>query len=248
MLNKNNITHCLKQNNSVMRNFTNKRGINKIVLAFITVMSFGVIQAQTDDSDCDECNEAFSVGKLNHAVEYGSIVHLHVSNPYGVKISSNLSDFLKGEKINDDATDADVLFDKPGHYQITYSSTAMGKYLPHTETVSVEVAPEAIVFQMDKAVLSSTIVSGQATDGVVLTVPVIIKSFNGQKVKYGPFRNSSTGVDGIEVVFEQQVELTPGIHNLKFRIQGTPSQSGPCQIGFFNLLGEGYFYNFLISK
>ena len=231
-----------------MQNFTVMRGVNRIVLALFTVMTFGCIQAQTNvDSDCDECNEPFSVGKLNHTVTYGSKVHFHVSNPYGVKINSNLSDFIKGGTVADDTTEADVLFDQPGKYQITYSSSPMGKYFAHTETVSVEVIPVGLTFLMDKATLSSSIVNGQSADGVLLSVPVEVKSFNGDKVKYGPFRNSATGVEGIEVVFDQ-IELTPGQHVLKFKLQGTPQQSGPCQIGVFNLIGEGFFYNFLISK
>lgn len=232
-----------------MQNFTVMRGVNRIVLAIITVMSFGCIQAQSNvDSDCDECNEPFSVSKLNHTVEYGSLVHFHVSNPYGVKINSNLSDFLNGAKVADDATDVEVLFDKPGKYQISYSSLPTGKYLAHTETVYVEVTPVALTFLIDKATLSSSIANGQSADGIILSVPVDVKSFNGDKVKYGPFHNSSTGVSGIDIVFDQQIELTPGTHVLKFKLQGTPQQSGPCQLGFFNLIGEGFFYNFLISK
>ncbi|MEC4051062.1 hypothetical protein OX284_016625 [Flavobacterium sp. SUN046] len=232
-----------------MQNFTVIRGVKKFALVIIAVMSFGTIHAQSvDHSDCEECNEPFTVGKLKHSIEYGSSVHLRVSNPYGVKITSNLSDFLKGAIQDNENNEVDVYFDTPGTYQITYSSSPMGKYLAYTETVSIEVSPISFKFLMDKAVLSSSIVSGKLTDEVFLTVPVEVKSYNGEKAKYGPFKNSSTGVDGIEVVFDEQVELTPGVHYLKYRLQGTPAGSGPCQIALFNLLGEGYFYNFLISK
>lgn len=232
-----------------MQNFTVIRGIKYFALMIIAVISIGTIQAQSvDHSDCEECNEPFTVGKLKHAIAYGSSVRLRVSNPYGVKITSNLSDFLKGYKQEDGGNEVEVYFDTPGKYQITYSSLAMGKYLAHSETVSIEVSPISFNFLMDKASLSSSIVSGKSSDGIILTVPVEIKSYNGEKTKYGPFKNVSTGVDGIEVVFDEQVELTPGVHYLKYKLQGTPAGSGPCQIAFFNLLGEGYFYNFLISK
>ena len=232
-----------------MRKFTfNRQEIKKIFLVLLLLTNILEAFAQDNHLDCEECSEPFVLDRTSYIIEYGNAINFKIANPYDVQINWIISGNSKGSKNGIGNETGTVLFDTPGNYQVTFSSSASGKYLAYTQVVNIVVQPNGLKFLIDKAKLSNPIVSGQSVEGIVLTIPVEVKSFDGSKVNYGSFKNSSTGIEGIDFVFDDQVELTPGIHDLKFKLHGTPQSSGPCQIGLFNLIGEGYFYNFLISK
>lgn len=196
----------------------------------------------------DDCTKSFSVDRTNYVIKFGASNNFQVSNPFNVPISWKVTGSPRVEKSGQGSETGTIFFDTPGNYQVVFTSSPMGKYHALTETINVDVVPTNFTFEMDKAKLSSDVKQGQSVDGITLTVPVMIASYNGENIKFGPFKNTTTGIDGIDFILDDQIVLKPGVTNVIFKLRGSAQNSGPAQIGLFDPNGEGYFYNFLISK
>ncbi len=224
-----------------------KSGIKKLIpILFVLFITNDLFAQHHEDSD--DCGKAFFIEAANYVINHGTSQAFEVANPNNVPVSWNVVGNVEGQKSGTGNKTGALLFEKPGAYKIVFTSQPMGKFHALTETINVEVLSTNFTFLIDRAKLSGTIKQGDSVDGITLTVPVEISSTTNEKVKYGPFKNSTTGIDGIDFILEEQIELKPGINNVTFRLKGNAQTAGPAQIGFFNPKGEGYFYNFLISK
>lgn len=233
-----------------MSNFTLiKSGIkNLIPIVFVFFINNNVFSQDHLHSDHDDCTKSFSVDRTNYVIKFGSSNNFQVANPFNVPISWNIVGSPQFQKSGHGNETGDIFFDTPGNYKVVFTSSAMGKYSSLSETINVDVVATNFTFVMDKAKLSNDVKQGQSVDGITLTVPVVIASYNGEDIKFGPFKNSTTGIDGIDFILDEQIVLKPGINNVTFKLQGNAQNFGPAQIGLFDPNGEGYFYNFLISK
>jgi hypothetical protein len=196
----------------------------------------------------ENCVHPFSLGQRFSQIEYGNSINFSISK----RTDANASWFLiKDSKVlrsgSGDET-GDIVFDKPGNYQLIFSTPASGKQPAYAQAAQIEVLPVRIKFRVDQAKLNSKLHQGVSLDGATLSIPVEVNSYNGEPVKYGPYQINSTGASGITAIFPREVSLAPGTHNLVFNLAGVPQQAAPAQLGFFSQTGEGYFYNFLIAK
>ena len=207
--------------------------------------SFSITKHSNEITDCEN---PFTVVKKNNQIEFGTTLSLMVINNTDEisnwQIQNNLGVLKTGVGNKTD----DFLFSIPGKYRVIFSAPASGTHTAHADTAFVNVLPIKMVIHTEEAKISSTPILSQKVDGMYLLIPVEISSFKGESVEFGPFTSNSTGIDGISATFSKTEKLKPGIHELRFELTGTPSAAGPIQIGFFNFLGEGFFYNFLISN
>lgn len=224
----------------------NLNKIRNVILILGILMSCLQASAQHDHLESDDCSHAFIMDKTSYTIEYGSSVNFRVANFH----QASLSWQLEGKKSlsGTGAETGEIQFDQPGNYKITFSCPATAKFAAYSDTATITVLPAVMKFLIDQASFNKTLASGQSASGIEITVPVQVSSYTGEAITYGPFRNTITGIDGLEVILDKQVTLKPGIHNLTFSLKGTPGSAGKGQIGFFNNSGEGFFYNFLISK
>lgn len=224
-----------------------KSGIKKLIpILFVLFITNNLLAQHHEHSD--DCSKAFLIESTNYVINHGTSKTFEVKNLSGVPVTWNVVGNVEGQKSGVGNKTEPILFSKPGTYQVIFTSPEMGKNHALTETIAVEVVKNNLTFLINRASLSNTVRSGQSVDGITLTVPVEISSFNNENVKFGPFKNSTTGIDGIDFILDEQIELKPGINNVTFKLQGNAQTAGPAQIGFFDPKGEGYFYNFLISK
>jgi hypothetical protein len=228
---------------------TKKIFLNFLFVVFVLFLNTSTIIGQTSShSEHDSCKKPFELTQTDYKIGIGSDINFEISNPHNLDVSWVLTGNSISKKSGYGNQTGTILFDKPGKYELTYSSSAKDKFIAHSEKAIIEVLPSSFKFDIKNAKFSKPISQGNSVEGITLTIPVEIKSYNSEKVKFGPFKNSATGIDGIEMIFENQIELSEGINQLTFKLQGTPYNSGPAQLGFFNTIGEGFFYNFIINK
>jgi hypothetical protein len=219
-----------------------------LVLVFLAnYTSYGKIEL-TNSSKNINCENPFNVAKKKQQIEFGTSLVVKVVNSTDAianwQIESDLGIIKSG---NGNSTES-FLFSKPGNYKIIFSIPASGEHTTHADTAFVTVLPIKMVIHAEKAKLSGTPIVNQTMNGMTLLIPIEILSYKNETAEFGPCSTNSTGIDGITASFSKTVTLKPGMHDLQFDLSGTPNAAGPIQIGFFNFLGEGFFYNFLISS
>lgn len=193
------------------------------------------------------CENPFNVAKKNQQIEFGTSLIVRVINSTDAVASWQIENDLGIMKSgNGNSTEA-FLYSKPGNYKIIFNVSASGDHTAHSDTAFVKVLPVKMVIHTEKAKLSATPMVNQTMNGMTLVMPIEIISYKGETAEFGPSSTNSTGIEGVTASFSKTVTLKPGIHELQFDLSGTPNAAGPIQLGFFNYLGEGFFYNFLIS-
>jgi hypothetical protein len=162
-----------------------------LLISLINTSLFSQIHTENDD-----CKKPFAIEKSIYQIELGTSTNFQIFNFNKLKTSWTLSGSSKMQKSGLGDKTEEILFDTPGIYYATFTSEASGKIPSHTEKITIEVLPTSFKFDINNVKFSQPLSQGKTVDGITLTIPVEIKSYNKEKVKFGPFRNSSTGVDG----------------------------------------------------
>lgn len=194
-----------------------------------------------------KCSEEFELMQKQYTIEFGEEINFEVQNSTGAAASWRLlkdQDIVQSGAGNQSGA---LAFNIPGHYKIVFSAPGANAHL-HADSATVEVLPARLKFNIVKAKLSKGIKQQDSIKGVTLTIPVEVFSYGDAPVSYGPFKGESSGIAGVTATLRQALKLSPGTHNITYELSGLAKSSGPSQIGFFSPLGEGYFYNFIISK
>jgi hypothetical protein len=226
-----------------------KKIIFNFLMIFLSLFFNTTISSQTQiHDDHDNCKKPFELLQSNCKVEINSETNFEISNPHDLLVSWIILGNNNFQKSGIGNQTGKIRFEKPGKYELIYSSTSKDKFLAHSEKIIIEVLPTSFIFDVKNVKCSNSISKGNPVDGITLTIPIEIKSYNNEKVKFGPFKNSSTGIDGIDVVLDNELELSAGLNQVVFKLHGSPQDAGLAQLGFFNTIGEGFFYNFIINK
>lgn len=195
------------------------------------------------------CNE-FALVRHQYQIAFGETVTVDAGGEtHGVKPKWAVTP-TKGVSATrgEGSSTGELVFTLPGTYEVTFSVPAHNGEPAHTDKATVEVSGEKMKFLPAQATLSAPLVKGKAADGIVLTVPVEIHSFKDNAFPYGPATLQTTGIPGITATLAETLKLKNGTQQVSFVLSGTPNHSGAAQLGFFNLMGEGFFYNFLIAE
>ena len=214
-----------------------------IFIFFTFLVATSTVDAQEHVHN-DDCGALFG-GKTSHSIQYGQSLSLNVFNQTseipswevrpakGVSPSSGKGNTAEG-----------IQFNEPGRYEVTF--TIPGD--PHKGLAIVEVSDTRMVFDTKSVVLSQPIKKGVSVEGTTLTIQVETSSKSKKSLEYTARKISTTGITGISAELKEPVKLKNGTQVLTFHLTGTPEYAGAAQLGFFNLLGEGFFYNFLIAE
>lgn len=221
---------------------TRTLSISIFVFSFLLV---SVISASAQEHvHDDDCSALFGGSAKKYTIEYGSSIQLDVFNQTA-EIPNWRVEPTKGvSKSNGQGNVADIQFNNPGKYEVTF--TIPGD--KHQGTSIVEVSDVHMLFDTKSVVLSQPIKKGVSVDGATLTIEVEASSYHKKTLEYTAQKISTTGVTGISAELKEPVKLKNGKQVLTFHLTGTPEYTGTAQLGFFNPLGEGFFYNFLIAE
>lgn len=194
-----------------------------------------------------KCSEEFEMMQKQYTIEFGEVIGFEVQNSTGAPASWQL---IKDQKVIQSGSGnqtGSLPFNIPGNYKVVFSALGANHHL-HADSATVNVLSTKLKFNIAKAKLSKGIKQQDSIKGVTLTIPVEVFSYFGAAVSYGPFKGESSGIAGVAATLKEPLKLLPGTHEIKYEVTGIVKSSGPAQIGFFSPLGEGYFYNFIISK
>lgn len=215
------------------------------VLAVLAVWMAGGPVAQAQHS----CNE-FALNLHHYQICYGESVTVEASgDTHGQKVTWTVSPQtgVSAGQGEGQGTGA-IVFAEPGTYEVTFTLPGHDGHAAVTDKATVVVSAEKMKFLAERATFSKPLVKGQPADGIVLTVPVETNLFKDKNLSYGPVTLQTTGIPGITATLAETVTLKNGTRTVSFVLSGTPAHSGAAQIGFFNLMGEGFFHNFLIAE
>jgi hypothetical protein len=220
------------------------RTVSISTLAF-SFLLFSVISASAQEHvHDDDCSALFGGSTRRYTIQYGSSIDLEVFNQTTETPSWRVQPVKGVSKSSGQGNVAGIQFNDPGRYEVTF--TIPGD--KHKGTSIVEVSDVRMMFDTKSVVLSQPIEKGVSVDGATLTIQVEASSYHKKPLEYTARKISTTGVTGISAELKEPVKLKNGTHVLTFHLTGTPEYAGTAQLGFFNLLGEGFFYNFLIAE
>ena len=220
------------------------QSIFRISVIMISFLSYTLISVSAQEH---ECGYPFNIGQHKYKIGFGESIQVSVNNQTGknaewtvhpsrgVSAAQGIGDVAEG-----------LQFSEPGIYKVTF---VLQGDREHVQTATVEVSGINMRFNTKSITLSKPMVKGVSVDGTTLTIKVDVKTANKKEiVEYQSGNSSSTGILGITATMDGPVKLRNGSHDLTFHLSGTPMYSGTAQLGFFNPLGEGFFYNFLIAE
>lgn len=121
----------------------------------------------------------------------------------------------------------DYVFNTPGSFTIEISHAhnhadhSMCVHSSFPEIINLTVSNDKITYLTEQLTISGQIRGGVSTNNLVVTLPVIIESYNGSSVSINP-KMTSSGIDAtIEGALTlTNTNLTPGRHELKYKLSG----------------------------
>ncbi|MGL2966195.1 hypothetical protein [Flavobacterium sp. XGLA_31] len=167
------------------------------------------------------CTLVFSQNVVT--ISYGETINLsNVNDKMQFYINGSQGKVhLKGEQINR------YKFEKPGNYQIKIverSSKKAASCESHVfpEEITVNVSPVKMIFDSKNIAFSEPIRKNVSTEHIIMTIPVIISTYNHKPVKW---RNTSIDVAGLGSTIvarplDETSEWVEGTHIVKYALSG----------------------------
>lgn len=213
----------------------------KLVFGFILFSFNNLMLAQPAHIE-EEHSNLYEIGQS--FFDFG----LNTNQNFMVQNTSNASLFwtISGNKMfkSGNGNETGIInFNEPGEYQLQFADAKKEQ----VETISIKVQPVNIEYLVEEAVFSTVLKKGILQENQTLKIPIIVISHKNQDYNLEPFRVSSTGIDGLELVNERTLQLKPGLNIVSFKLKGTAQDSGQAQFGLFDQSGKGYFYNFKVE-
>lgn len=205
--------------------------------------------AYAENPTHSSCEDDVSVIQSHYSICFGDAIQAGVSTDLSLNIAwrvapqtgvSNVSGIGK--------MTGDLAFSKPGTYEITFEIPAHGDHPSKTETVTVEVSGTRMIFDLEKVSFSKQLSTGDAS-GIVMTIPVTVKTYDGQAYTYSTREVQTTGVANVSSRLKNdQVILKNGTNELLFELSGAVSTMGNIQFRVYDAKGEAIFFNYSITN
>lgn len=194
------------------------------------------------------CGDDVSVIQKNFNISFGDTITAGVATELSLPISWRVSPQAGVNKsFGSGKTTNDLIFSHPGKYEIIFDIPAHGDHPAKTETVIVEVSNVRMYFDTKNIELSKQLTSGDVS-GIVLTVPVDVKIYDGGVYNYTMREVKTTGVANVSSrLKDSNVVLKNGLNKLTFELSGTISQQGSIQFRVYDEKGNATFFNQLIN-
>ncbi|MBX2949114.1 MAG: hypothetical protein KF704_07530 [Crocinitomicaceae bacterium] len=195
------------------------------------------------------CGDDVSVIQDHFQISFGDTITAGISTELPLSVSWSVSPQEGMNKVSGSGkTTGDLIFSQPGTYQVTFNIPAHGDHPAKTETVTVEVGSVKMTFDVRNIEFSKPLTTGDAS-GIVLTVPVTVKTYEGKTVDYTSNEIRTTGVAHLSSRLKDgQVTLKNGENKLTFELSGAIPQQGNVQFRVYDADGRPTFFNHLITN
>lgn len=195
------------------------------------------------------CGDDISVIQDKFQISFGDTISAGISSELSLPVSWNVHP-KNGLNVSSGAgkTTGDLIFSQPGKYQITFSIPAHGDHPAKDEIVVVDVSPVKMFFDKENIRFSKELKTGSVS-GIIVTVPVKIKTFDNRPIEYSSRTTNSTGVATISLnLMNTKKVLKDGYNELAFELDGVASNQGNVQFRIYDLDGRATFFNCSITK
>ncbi len=195
------------------------------------------------------CEDDVSIIQSHYSICFGDAIQAGVSTDLSLNISWSVAPQSGTSKASGTGkTTGNLVFSKPGTYQVTFDIPAHGDHPAKTETVTVEVSNVRLIFDLEKVAFSKQLSTGDAS-GIVMKVPVTVKTYDGQPYTYSAREVQTTGVAHVSSRLKNdQVILKNGTNELLFELSGAVSTKGNIQFRVYDAKGEAIFFNYSITN
>ena len=194
------------------------------------------------------CDDDVSILQSHYSISFGDAIEAGVATELSLAISWNVapqSGVSKGSGTG--KTTGNLVFSQPGKYQVTFHIPAHGDHPAKTETVTVEVSNVQMIFDLKNPVFSTPLTTGNAS-GIVMTIPVTVKTYNGKPADYTIREVQTTGVAAISSRLKNgKAVLKNGQNQLSFELSGAVPAKGNVQFRVYDSTGEAHFFNYAIT-
>lgn len=144
------------------------------------------------------------------------------------------------------------IFENPGEYQIEFTlaphnhEEENGCFHPDLPNIiTLKVHNNSIKYFIDDCALSKDIIDGLDASGTILTIPVEVKSFNGEDVEI-PTNVYARGIDAniIGNLDENQRVLSSGSYTLNFFLTGNAAKDTYISFDFEDVNNNIYSFSY----
>ncbi|MNU77955.1 hypothetical protein D3C71_675390 [compost metagenome] len=196
------------------------------------------------------CEDDVSIIQSHYSICFGDAIEAGVATDLSLSISWRVSPQSGTSKASGiGKTTGDLVFSKPGTYQITFDIPAHGDHPGKTETVTVEVSSARMIFDLRNIVFSKQLSSAGDASGIVMTVPVSVKTYDGQAYDYTMREVQTTGVANVTSRLKNdKAILKDGVNELSFELSGAVSSKGNIQFRVYDAKGEAIFFTYSITN
>lgn len=195
------------------------------------------------------CEDDVSILQSHYSISFGDAIEAGVATDLSLSISWRVAPQAGASKASGTGkTTGNLVFSQPGSYQITFDIPAHGDHPAKTETVTVEVSSAKLVFDLKHVVFSKPIQTGDAS-GIVMKVPVMVKTYDGRAYDYSMREVQTTGAASVSSrLKDEKVILKDGLNELAFELSGAVPTKGNIQFRVYDATGEARFFNYSITQ
>ena len=183
------------------------------------------------------CCSLFAQDKIS--ISYNGKINLgNVPKETKFEITGNAKMHLKGNEINS------YIFSKPGNYRITITETKTRDekscdeiHLP--KEISVTVSRIRMTFDTQNISLSAPIIKNNETNGIVLSVPVKVETYDHlpAAMNFTPVRSAGIATNITANLDAKLKELPEGMHTLNYSLRGNVTQNSYLMFDFVDANG-----------
>lgn len=198
--------------------------------------------------DTGSCDDDVNILQSHYSISFGDAIEAGLATELLLAISWNVapqSGVSKGSGTG--KTTGSLVFSQPGTYQITFNIPAHGDHPAKTETVTVEVSRVQMIFDLKNPVFSTPLTTGNAS-GIVMNLPVTVKTYDGKPAEYTAREVQTTGVAAISSRLKNdKAVLKNGLNQLSFELSGAVATPGNVQFRVYDSTGEAHFFSYSIT-
>lgn len=222
--------------------------MNKL-FASVTFLCFALLGYGQEQSSHADCSKDISAVQSFYSISFGEAIEAGVSDEHEVSVFWSVSPQEGVSKTSGAGkSTGDLVFSKPGTYQIAFQIPAHFGHPAKKEIVTVEVSDVRMMFDTKNVTFSKPLTTGSAS-GITMTVPVQVKTYNGKAYSYTAREVQTTGTARVSSRLKDgKAELKNGENQLAFELSGTVPAQGHIQFRVYDTTGTPAFINYSISQ
>lgn len=195
------------------------------------------------------CDEDVNVLQSHYAICFGDAIETGVATDLSLSISWNVAPQSGVSKHSGSGKmTGKLVFSQPGTYKLTFNIPAHGDHPAKTETITVEVSRVQMIFDLKNPVFSTPLTTGDAS-GIVMTLPVTVKTYDGKPADYTVREVQTTGAAAISSRLKNdKAVLKNGLNQLSFELSGAVPTKGNVQFRVYDSTGQAHFFSYTITN